>query len=74
MSPERAAELIFRGLARNSPTIEFPFLLALLSRMGGALPDRMRRWAIAPFRFTVKHNIGHALQSDALPPDHGNHP
>jgi len=73
MSPERAAELIYRGLARNAPTIEFPFLLALLSRMGGALPDYLRRWAIVPFRFTVKHQTARTPPADASPPEHRNH-
>jgi short-subunit dehydrogenase len=54
MPPERAAELIYRGLTRNRPIIAFPFLLALLARLGGALPDPMRRLALKPFRFTVQ--------------------
>jgi hypothetical protein len=53
MSAERAAALICRGLARNRPIIAFPFLLALLSRIGGILPDRVRRWTDVPFRFTA---------------------
>ena len=57
VSPERAAELIYRGLARNAPTVEFPVLMALLARIGGALPDRVRRWAIMPFRVTVRSRI-----------------
>src|SRR5258708_39461276 len=54
MTPSQAAEVIYRGLARNRPIIAFPFLLALLSRIGGALPDRLRRWTSKPFRFTVE--------------------
>ena len=53
MPPEKAADLIVRGLARNRPVIAFPFLFALLSRLGGVLPDRVRQWTIEPFRFTV---------------------
>jgi len=53
MPPEKAADLIVRGLARNRPVIAFPFLFALLSRIGGFLPDRVRQWTIDPFRFTV---------------------
>jgi short-subunit dehydrogenase len=53
MPPEKAADLIVRGLTRNRPVIAFPFLFALLSRLGGILPDRVRQWTIEPFRFTV---------------------
>jgi short-subunit dehydrogenase len=54
MSAGRAADLICRGLARDRPIIAFPSLLALLSRIGGVLPDRLRRWTARPFRFTVQ--------------------
>ena len=70
MSAERAAALICRGLARNRPIIAFPFLLALLSRIGGILPDRVRRWTDVPFRFTVQPHGGGALRSGGAPPDH----
>ena len=70
MSAERAAALICRGLACNRPIIAFPFLLALLSRIGGILPDRVRRWTDVPFRFTVQPHGGGALRSGGAPPDH----
>lgn len=70
MSAERAAALICRGLARNRPIIAFPFLLALLSRIGGILPDRVRRWTDVPFRFTVQPHGGGALRSGGASPDH----
>jgi short-subunit dehydrogenase len=53
MAPEAAAELIVRGLQRNRSIIAFPFLFALITRLGGLLPDSMRRWTMQPFRFTV---------------------
>jgi len=65
-----AAALICRGLARNRPIIAFPFLLALLSRIGGILPDRVRRWTDVPFRFTVQPHGRGALRSGGAPPDH----
>jgi short-subunit dehydrogenase len=70
MTPERAAELIDRGLARNRPIIAFPFLLALLARIGGALPDGVRRWTLLPFRFTVRHHAGRVPTSGEAPPGH----
>jgi len=53
MSPETAADLVFRGLAANHAVIAFPAILASLSWIGGILPDRVRRWTTRPFRFTV---------------------
>ena len=50
--------------------IAFPFLLALLSSIGGILPDRVRRWTDVPFRFTVQPHGGGALRSGGAPPDH----
>jgi short-subunit dehydrogenase len=63
MAPATAAELIHRGLARNRPVIAFPPMFALLTRIGGMLPDRMRRWTTQPFRFTVSKHLG--LDQDA---------
>jgi len=54
MPAGRAADVICRGLARNRPIIAFPLVLALLSRIGGVLPDRLRRLTAKPFRFTVQ--------------------
>jgi short-subunit dehydrogenase len=53
MPAERAADLIVRGLQRNRAVIAFPFLFALFARFGGLLPERVRRWTMRPFRFTV---------------------
>lgn len=53
MSPSRAADLIGRGLDRDQAVIAFPFVFALMTRIGGQLPDRLRRWTMRPFRFTV---------------------
>jgi short-subunit dehydrogenase len=64
MPPERAAELIYRGLARNRSIIAFPLLLAVLARLGGAVPDRVRRWALKPLRFTVQ--AGRAAGPDGM--------
>lgn len=46
-----AANAIVRGLRRDRPIIAFPFWFALLTRAGGLLPDRLRRWVMP--RFTV---------------------
>ncbi len=54
MPPEQAAAIIRRGLVRDRAVIAFPPLFALVTRIGGLLPDRLRRWTNAPFRFTVK--------------------
>jgi short-subunit dehydrogenase len=54
MPPEKAAEIIRRGLMRDRAVIAFPPMFALITRIGGLLPDRLRRWTNAPFRFTVK--------------------
>jgi len=53
MSAQSAAVIIVRGLAQNRSIIAFPFWFALITRLGGLLPDRVRRWTTEPFRFTV---------------------
>lgn len=53
MTAEAAAEAIVRGLRRNRPVIAFPFLFTLLTRIGGLLPESLRRWTMRPFRFSV---------------------
>ncbi|HEU0215437.1 MAG TPA: SDR family NAD(P)-dependent oxidoreductase [Stellaceae bacterium] len=53
IEPAAAAELIVRGLERNKPVITFPFLFSLMTRIGGMLPDRLRRRTQQPYRFTV---------------------
>lgn len=53
MSAAAAAEHIHRGLARNRAVIAFPFLFAWLTRLGGAVPDGVRRRTIGGFRFRV---------------------
>jgi short-subunit dehydrogenase len=51
MSADSAAELIVRGLRRNRARIAFPFWFALVTRLGGLLPENLRRRSTA--RFTV---------------------
>jgi short-subunit dehydrogenase len=53
MTSEKATELICHGLDRDRALIVFPFLFGLMTRIGGLLPDRIRRWTMVPFRFTV---------------------
>lgn len=53
MTADRAAALIASGLRRDRATIAFPRLFALMTRIGGLLPDRARRLLSRPFRFTV---------------------
>ena len=53
MSAERAVNLISRGLQRNRAVILFPFWFAWATRIHGHMPDRIRRWAMSHFRFTV---------------------
>jgi short-subunit dehydrogenase len=57
MSAQSAADLIVRGLQQNRSIIAFPFWFALLTRLGGLLPDSVRRWTTEPFRFTVDERI-----------------
>jgi hypothetical protein len=33
--------------------IIFPRFFGLITRIGGLLPDRIRRWTMRPFRFTM---------------------
>jgi short-subunit dehydrogenase len=53
MSARSAADLIIRGMEQNRSIIAFPFWFALVTRIGGLLPDSVRRWTTEPFRFTV---------------------
>jgi short-subunit dehydrogenase len=53
MAPDKAAGLICRGINKNRALIAFPFFFALITRLGGLLPDYLRRWTMRPFRFTV---------------------
>jgi short-subunit dehydrogenase len=53
MAPGEAADLICRGVDRNRALIAFPFFFALVTRIGGLLPDYLRRWTMRSFRFTV---------------------
>ena len=53
MSARSAADLIIRGLEQNRSIIAFPFWFALVTRLGGLLPDSVWRWTTEPFRFTV---------------------
>jgi len=47
MMPGKAAERIRRGLERDRAVIMFPLFFALLSRLDGLLPDRLRRYFYA---------------------------
>jgi short-subunit dehydrogenase len=53
IDPAAAARLIASGLERDKPVITFPFLFSLMTRIGGLLPDRLRRRTQEPYRFTV---------------------
>jgi short-subunit dehydrogenase len=56
LKPERAADLIALGLARNRPVIAFPRIFAVATRLHGLLPDAMRRWVSSKFRFSVRED------------------
>lgn len=49
MSAEAAAERIVAGLERNRPIIAFPTLFSGLTRLGGLLPEPVRRLASGRF-------------------------
>ena len=51
VSANAAANLIVRGLQKNRSIIAFPRLFGLITRLGGLLPDNVRRRTIP--RFTV---------------------
>jgi short-subunit dehydrogenase len=53
LTAQSAADLIVLGLRKNRSMIVFPFWFALITRLGGLLPDSVRRWTTEPFRFTV---------------------
>jgi short-subunit dehydrogenase len=53
MTPERAAALIRRGLERDRSIITFPRFFSLMTRIGGLLPEKVRRCTSRPFRFQV---------------------
>jgi short-subunit dehydrogenase len=53
MLPEQAAELIWRGLEQDKSIITFPRFFSLVTRIGGLLPESVRRWTSRPFRFKV---------------------
>jgi short-subunit dehydrogenase len=53
MAPAKAAAIIAKGLANNRAVIAFPRTLAVLTRLHGLLPDRLRRWLLKGARFTV---------------------
>ena len=63
IEPSAAARLIARGLDRDKPVITFPFLFSLMTRIGGLLPDRLRRKSQEPYRFSVA-----SRQSGKSPP------
>jgi short-subunit dehydrogenase len=46
---ESAPDLIVRGLERDRSIIAFSFLFALITRLGGLLPESVQRWAMPRF-------------------------
>jgi hypothetical protein len=46
-TPEKAAVLIRSGLEQDRAVIMFPLFFAMLSRLDGLLPDRLRRYFYA---------------------------
>ncbi len=54
MSPEAAARRIKRGIARRRAAIWLPLTMALLARLGGVLPPRLRHLTGRGFRFRVR--------------------
>jgi short-subunit dehydrogenase len=53
MAAEEAARRIRRGLERNRAVIAFPWFLAILTRIDGALPEWARRFTSSFARFSV---------------------
>ncbi len=53
MAPQEAAAIIRRGIAHGKSRIVFPWRLALLARLGAALPAPLRHRLARPFRFRV---------------------
>jgi short-subunit dehydrogenase len=53
MAPEKAADLIYRGIQRNRAVIVIPRFFGFVTRISGLLPERIRRWSSRSFRFTV---------------------
>ncbi len=53
MPPERAIDMILRGLQRDKAVVAFPFWLALATRIGGQLPDWLRERVTRASRFKV---------------------
>jgi short-subunit dehydrogenase len=51
---DRAVRIIRRGIERNRPMIAFPLSLYLGTRLLALLPARLARFALGPFRFTVR--------------------
>ena len=59
LTPERAAARICFGLARNRAIIIEPILFGWFTRLGGVLPERVRRWAGRSFRFKIADQYEH---------------
>lgn len=53
MPLDKAAALIVRDIAKNKALVVAPRFFGYLTRIGGLLPDRIRRHTMRPFRFTV---------------------
>jgi short-subunit dehydrogenase len=56
MSPERAVDIIMRGLERNKAVIAFPGMFSWSTRFSAILPERLRRRLARPFRFSVPND------------------
>lgn len=53
LAPDKAAAVIVRGIAKNKAVVVAPWFFGNLTRIGGLLPDSVRRYTMGPFRFTV---------------------
>jgi short-subunit dehydrogenase len=54
ISADAAARLIVRGLERNRPVIAFPLVFSWVARLGGLLPESIRRWTVPRFTVAVR--------------------
>lgn len=61
MSAEAAARRIAAALERDRGLVAFPMPLVLAARAAALLPERLRRWGTAGFRFSIERG---ALERD----------
>nr|WP_321442485.1 SDR family NAD(P)-dependent oxidoreductase [uncultured Cohaesibacter sp.] len=54
LTPEQAADIIYRGLERRKRQIVFPRSIDWLIWLSDLLPDPLRRLALKPYRYTVR--------------------